>query len=169
MDGEGLARVVTRRIVMVAFANLDPRPQCKLEPEPVLLPSTEASLTPAYPVAYGEYVSALIELDVTGDPSSTLGWIVLQHDPGEGNWVDVAWSTFRRRRGLALLVLQGGDRVQAARRPERPPGQAPEPPAGSHPVVLYGRFRFVGQAEFTGGRSPVATCIIRWKRMGLWG
>jgi hypothetical protein len=140
--------------------------ECALEPEPVLIPSTESELLAPLPVG-GQALSALVEVMVMGEPLHVQGYMILQHQGDEEDWQDVAWHTFRHGRGLALFVLQGGDRVQAARRPARPPGQAPEPPAGSHPVVLYGRFRFVGQAEFRGGRNPTAVATIRWKRMGL--
>jgi hypothetical protein len=136
---------------MVALAR-DPRTQCPLEPEPVRLAGTEQVLAGPLAVLGGESLSALVEVNVVGDPDRTEGAVVLQRQAEDGTWQDVTGSAFDHVGGLRLFVLAGG-----ARTPRRPPGAALGPPVH--------RVRFVGRVRFTGGQKPRAAVVVRWKRM----
>jgi hypothetical protein len=102
-------------------------------------------------IPYHEAVSAEVFLTVQGVLLSNTTYILLQTDFGDGNWFDVAWSTWTGIAGNAFFYLSAGVAGSNSFQQSRAVGAAPSPVNGSNQCCLGGRIRFAGKSTFTGG------------------
>lgn len=131
----------------------------------VPLTSTEAVLGDAaevptvVPVADGQTIVAVVNLNVNGFTTSNSTFVFLQTDLGDGTWIDVAWCFFNKVQGSSTFVLCGGGlgAMNNAFQHSRNSNSAPATQAnGSNQFPIGGRVRFTGFTRMTGGSSIAA-------------
>lgn len=129
----------------------------------VPLTTTEAALgdalnSPALiPTTFGEAVSAVVKLTVTGLIVSNNTYVVLQMDMGDDTWVDLCWCVWTGSQGTATFVFSNGIAGANVFQQSRSSGQPPTPQSnGSNQMTLGGRLRFVGKTTMLGGSSSLA-------------
>ena len=159
---------------MATYANIDPTPQTMAVKYAVskALTTTEATIynqstgDPVLPRGHAHSINAVGTITITGGPSTTEAYVVMQTDLGNGIWIDVAWFPTAATSGTKTFYLSCIQSVSVCVEQTRASGTAPGF-AGASSVGLLDRIRFVGKAVFTGGTNPAATVSLSYKLLGL--
>lgn len=107
-------------------------------------------------VQEGQELLAFVKFSISGIVASLSGYVVLQADLGDGNWVDVAWAVVTEAtllQGSTTFVFSAGGRgaMNNVFRQTRQSGTVPGTSTGTNACPLGGRCRFVGKATTSGG------------------
>lgn len=146
----------------------------------VPLTSTEASLlggtgvqtTDPVPTLFGQAVSAVVQLSITGHITGNNSYVAMQIDMGDGVWIDLNWCVWTGSDGSATFVFSNGIAGANTVQQSRQAGGFPSS-SGSNQLCLGGRMRFVGKATAVGGSSGTpgqntnVIATIRYRLLGL--
>lgn len=118
---------------------------------------TEVQVATPIPTTFGQAISAVIQLTVTGIITGNSTYVVMQMDMGDGIWVDLNWCFWNGNQGSAVFVFSNGIAGANTIQQTRQSGQVPNPQAsGANQLMLGGRIRFVGKTVMIGGSSGVS-------------